>query len=206
MDRHEALKMLPELSAGCLDAKTEDAVRRWVAECPRCKAEWESLQSFLGALEAVPQDHLTETQSRQMWSRCNEALFDRIESQRLQQSLPQQSLSKSPALWSWARSQPRWGWAMLGGAVAVLGATILAPDNSPSAPGAPVSLASVGNSGGPGVLQSFGRPPSYAATMVDHHAQMGADPFSDRVGSSLVSYSASYAVSGVGAGAEGASR
>lgn len=199
MDRREALLKLPELSAGCLDAPTEAAVRRWVEECPHCKAEWASLQSFVGALEGVPQVQPTEAQSRQMWSRCSQALFDKVEAERLKQ--------QKPPLWSWARSQPRWGWAMLGGAVAVLGATILAPDSSPvnSSANAPISVASVvgtqRDASNPGQLQLFRRPPSYAATLVDHHAQMAMDPFSDRVGSSLVSYSAS-----VPAAQEGASR
>ncbi len=197
MDRREALNKLPELSAGCLDTETEAAVRRWVEECPRCKAEWQSLQKFLGTLQAVPSAELTPEQSRRMWSRCSEALFDKIEQQRIQE--------QNPSLWRWMKSQPRWGWAMLGGAVVVLGATILAPDNSPVAPaaagGAPVTLASAhGNAADPGELQTLGRPPLYAATMVDHHAQLAADPFSDRVGSSLVSYTASYS------SAEGASR
>lgn len=184
MDRREALSKLPELSAGCLDAPTESAVHRWVDECPHCKAEWASLQSFLGALEAVPPVQPTPAQSRQMWSNCSQALFDKIEAERLKQQ-PQK-----PPLWSWARSQPRWGWAMLGGAVAVLGVAILSPDSAPDS--APVSVASTQRGASdPGELQSFGRPPSYAATLVDHHAQMAMDPFSDRVGSSLVSYSAS---------------
>ena len=195
MDRREALTKLPELSVGCLDEATEAAVRRWVDECPTCKAEWASLQGFLGTLEAVPQAQPTEKQSREMWSHCSQALFDKIEAERVKQH--------KPAGWSWARSQPRWGWAMLGGAVAILGATILAPDSSPAT--APVSVASVAGAqreaSDPGKLESLGRPPSYAATLVDHHAQMSADPFSDRVGSSLVSYSAS-----VPATREGASR
>ncbi len=192
MDRREALNKLPELSAGCLDAETEAAVRRWVEECPHCKAEWQSLQQFLGALQTVPSVQPTPEQSRQMWSCCSEALFDKVEQYRLEQ--------QKPSLLSWMRSQPRWGWAMLGGAVAVLGATILAPDSSPSSPAsAPATVASTGvRAVDPGALQSLGRPPLYAATMVDHHAQMAADPFSDRVGSSLVSYTASYPVLSAG--------
>jgi len=196
MDRREALNKLPELSAGCLDAKTEAAVRRWVEECPHCKAEWNSLQALVGTLQSLPEAHLSDEQSSRMWARCNEALFDKIEAQRLQQSRSQ------PGPLSWLRSQPRWGWGLLAGAAAALGAAVLAPDTpevsrpvviANAAPGTITSSDNAGN------LQDFGRPPAYAATMVDHHAQMAADPFSDRVGSSLVSYSASYPAAGEGA-------
>lgn len=185
MDRSEALKNLPELSAGCLDAATEAAVQRWVDDCPHCKAEWASLQGFLGTLEKVPPAPLSEAQSQQMWAHCSQSLFDKVEQDRLK--------AQNPPLWGWMKSQPRWGWAMLGGAVAILGAAILAPESSPSDP--PIFVASAArDAANPGELQSLGRPPSYAATMVDHHAQMAIDPFSDRVGSSLVSYSASYPI------------
>jgi hypothetical protein len=190
MDRREALLKLPELSAGCLDAQTEEAVRRWVAECPECKAEWTSLEKMVGTLHAMPDAGLSTEQSQKMWARCNEALFEKIEAQRLE--------ARKPSPFFWFQSQPRWGWALLGGAAAALGASLLAPDAAPTPEGTlrPPALASAvpagaSGAGGAGELQQFGRPPAYAATLVDNHAQMGASPFTDRVGSSLVSYSAS---------------
>jgi hypothetical protein len=181
MDRREALKMLPELSAGCLDAKTEAAVRRWVDECPDCRVEWQGLETLAQTLSSLPEANLSPEASQRMWARCCDAIYDKVESQRLSQ--------QNPSLWSWMKSQPRWGWAMLGGAAVVLGTAMLAPEG-PNEPQPVVAsfTAPAGND-----LEMFNRPPSYAASMVDHHAQMAADPFNDRVGSSLVSYSASSA-------------
>ena len=182
MDRREALKMLPELSAGCLDASTEAAVRRWVDECPECRVEWQGLEAMARTLSSLPEADLSPEQSRMMWAHCSEALYNKVEAQRLQE--------QNPSIWSWMKSQPRWGWAMLGGAAVVLGTAMFAPEG-PNEPQPVVAAASTSQQAGD--LELFNRPPSYAATMVDHHAQMATDPFNDRVGSSLVSYSASNA-------------
>ncbi len=186
MERREALELLPELSADCLDEKTAAAVRQWVDECPECQMEWRSLQTMMETLSTSSQPLLTPAQSQRMWANCAEKMFDRVETERLAQ--------QSPSLWSWMKMQPRWGWAMVGGAVVMLGAAWIANPEIPEATSgenAPALVAEMNNENDPGELRVLSRPPSYAASMVDHHAQMAIDPFSDHVGSSLVSYAAS---------------
>ena len=186
MERREALELLPELSADCLDEKTAQAVRKWVEDCPECKMEWTALQTMMEQLSTASQPLLTPAQSQRMWANCAEKIFDRVEAERLAQ--------QNPSLWSWMKMQPRWGWAMVGGAVVVLGAAWLANPETPTAPidgTAPALVAENDAANDPGELVVLQRPPSYAASLVDHHAQMAIDPFSDHVGSSLVSYAAS---------------
>lgn len=187
MERREALELLPELSADCLDEKTAQAVRNWVEDCPECKMEWSALQTMMEQLSVTSQPLLTPAQSQRMWANCAEKVFDRVEAERLAQ--------QNPSLWSWMKMQPRWGWAMVGGAVVVLGAAWLANPEMPAAPlndgTAPALVAENDAANDPGELVVLQRPSSYMASMVDHHAQMAIDPFSDHVGSSLVSYAAS---------------
>lgn len=186
MERREALELLPELSADCLDEKTAQAVRQWIDDCPECKMEWGTLQTLMEQLSTTSQPLLTSAQSQRMWANCAEKIFDRVEAERL--------AKQNPSLWSWMKMQPRWGWAMVGGAVIVLGAAWIANPEIPTAQedeNAPALLAETGSTNDPGELRVPSQLPSYAATMVDHHAQMAIDPFSDHVGSSLVSYAAS---------------
>ncbi len=182
MERREALELLPELSADCLDEKTAQAVRQWIDDCPECKMEWSALHTMMEQLSTASQPLLSSAQSQRMWANCAEKIFDRVEAERL--------AKQNPSLWAWMKMQPRWGWAMVGGAVVVLGAAWMANPEIPAAQngdGAPALVAEAD----PGELRVLSQPPSYAATMVDHHAQMAIDPFSDHVGSSLVSYAAS---------------
>jgi hypothetical protein len=112
-----------------------------------------------------------------MWQCCAEKLYEKREAERLAR--------QNPGLWSWMRVQPRWGWAALGGAVAVLGSVWLMTPN-PTNDGAPT----LATADATGQLVMFREPPRAASGMVNHHAGMAMDPFTDHVGSTLVSYSA----------------
>lgn len=184
MNSQEAQSLLPDLCTGCLDAKTEKMVREWLEKCPDCQAEWHSLHSTLFVLSTSTQPLLSEEQSRQMWQRCAEQLYDRIEADRVAQQ-------RSSGWLGWFQMQPRWGWAALGGAVAVLGGVwFLAPQNAPGEWNDAPRTAAVSAADTAGFV-SFRRPPREASTLVNHHSAMSIDPFTDHVGTTLVSYSAS---------------
>lgn len=99
-------------------------------------------------------------------------------------------------LWSWAALQPRWGWAAVGGALVVLGSVWwFTPE--PAAPTPPKGVLVLRSLPAPGQesaetgrLVSFEPPPPLASPLINHHAAMSFDPFTDHVGSTLVSYSA----------------
>ena len=174
MDTHQAQSLLPDYSADNLDAPTAAQVRRFLAECPDCKREWEAMQSTLLTVSALSQPVPTPAQSSAMWSKCAEKLHASIEAERL--------AAQRPAWRQWLGVQPRWGWAALGGAVAVLGSVwLMGPQNAPVSPA---------DNSNPGQLVAFQQPPAMASTLVNHHSAMAFDPFTDHVGSTLVSYSA----------------
>lgn len=178
-DTKAAQALLPDFSAGCLDADCEAAVKEWLEKCPECRQEWKSIQATMHALSATPPVDLTDEDSRLMWQSCREQLFDQIESNRL--------AAQNPSIWNWFTAQPRWGWAALGGAVAILGSVLLSPDagQEPTRPQLAATTAQ------PVDLVMFRRtPPPVASELVNHHTAMAFDPFTDHVGSTLVSYSA----------------
>lgn len=178
MDSRQAQSLLPELCSGCLDAEREAAVRAMIEECPDCQREWHLIQSTLLLVSTTSQPLLTPEQSQRMWQQCSEKLHARIEKERL--------AKQNPTLWSWIKLQPRWGWAALGGAVAVLGSVWLMAPDTPDTNTAPTYAAAGANS----ELVMFRRPSGAASGLVNHHAGMAFDPFTDHVGSNLVSYSA----------------
>lgn len=178
-DSRQAQALLPDFSAGCLDADCEAAVREWLEKCPECRSEWQSIQATMQLLSSTDHAPLTEEQSRRMWHCCREQIFEKTEANRL--------AAQNPAFWNWFKTQPRWGWAALGGAVAILGSVLLSPENAQeqSQPQFVVSVPTVEPQ-----LKLFRRPSPVASEMVNHHAAMAFDPFTDHVGSTLVSYSA----------------
>lgn len=173
MNSREAQSLLPDLCSDCLDAQTEKLVREWLEKCPDCQAEWRALHSSLLVLSTSSQPLCSDEQSRQMWQRCAEKIYNRIETDR-------QAKQKTSWL-SWARLQPRLGWATLGGAVAVLGGAWFLTPQSTEPNDAP--LTSIAG------FVDFRQPPRAASTLVNHHSGMSIDPFTDHVGTTLVSYS-----------------
>jgi hypothetical protein len=82
--------------------------------------------------------------------------------------------------------QPQLGWAALGAAVAIFGSVwMLTPAQTDEQPlvftANPAQVAQIG----------FERPPDTAMPLLSHHAAMSIDPFTDHVGTTLVSYSPS---------------
>jgi len=171
----QAQALLPDFSAGCLDADCEAAVREWLDKCPECRGEWQSIQGTMQLLSSAPHAPLSEEASRRMWHCCREQIFEKTEANRL--------AAQNPSFWNWFKAQPSWGWAALGGAVAILGSVLLTPEASQDQP--QLKIATVAPE--PRMLR---QPSRVASELVNHHSGMAIDPFTDHVGSTLVSYSA----------------
>jgi anti-sigma factor RsiW len=178
MDSRQAQSLLPDYTAGCLCEADEAAVRKWIEECPDCQKEWHAIQTTLLVVSTASQPLLSAEESRRMWECCANKIFEKREAERLAR--------QNPSLWSWIRMQPRWGWAALGGAVAILGSVWLlapAPTTNDGAPAFATASAA-------GDLKMFRQPPAATSGIVNHHAGTAMDPFTDHVGSTLVSASA----------------
>ncbi|MDF2439777.1 MAG: hypothetical protein JWN98_761 [Abditibacteriota bacterium] len=178
----QAQALLPDFSAGCLDADCETAVREWLEKCPECRGEWQSIQRTMQLLSSTPHAPLSEEESRRMWHCCREQIFEKVEAKRL--------VAQNPSFWNWFQAQPRWGWAALGGAVAILGSVLLGPDSTQEASAPTLASATMASGTGTPELTMFRQPSRVTSELVNHHSAMAMDPFTDHVGSTLVSYSA----------------
>jgi hypothetical protein len=213
MDCPSALSRLADLSADSMAGPEAADLLQHLQQCVGCQREWEAFQFTLLMVSTTPQPIVTTEQSRQMWRACQEKLltqpsgFPRRHAAERQLELPQYTRipatdARRPWLWNWAAMQPRWGWAALGGAFVVLGGVWWF--TPPAAPGLAVASAPTINAtlaanplppvsldnGGPGTLVTFERPPTMTSPLITHHSAMAIDPFTDHVGSTLVSYSA----------------
>ena len=196
MDCKQAQTNLCELSAQACDEITAREVERHLAQCPPCEEEWRELQRSLLQLSTATQSLPSSEQSRAMWAACEKKL---AAASRAAASRPAPSLSLAERLQQALGLQPRLGWVALGGACALLFGALL---TSPSPSVAPLENNASEYSR---VVQSSIRdeapiqrassntqkPPRAAALFIDHHTAMGFDPFTDHVGPTLVSFSAS---------------
>ena len=174
MDCRQAQSRLADLSAEHLSSSSATELRAHLVQCPQCDQEWQVFQETLLILSVSTQPLPSQQQSRVMWDVCLQKVAEQVEQQR----------AERPALWGWARRQPRWGWAAVGSAIAVFGGVWwLAPHEET----APAQFAA-----SPDIVQriSFERPPANASPLINHHVAMAFDPFTDHVGSTLISYSA----------------
>jgi hypothetical protein len=173
MDCRQAQSSLADLSAEQLPSSSVSELHSHLEHCPECHREWQLFQVMLITLSSSTQALPSQQQSEEMWNACLQKWMEQVEEQRAAQR---------SSLWDWVRRQPRWGWAALGGAVAVFGGIwMFSPHDDPSElPPTP-----------PGVTWiRFDTPPAIASSLVNHHSAMAFDPFTDHVGSTLVSYSA----------------
>jgi hypothetical protein len=178
MDSRQAQSLLPDYTAGCLCEADEAAVRKWIEECPDCQKEWHAIQTTLLVVSTSTQPLPSAEESLRMWQCCADKIFEKREAERLAR--------QNPSLWSWIQMQPRWGWAALGGAVAILGSVWLMAPTATTNDGAPV----ITTADAAGELRMFRQAPPAASGMVNHHAGTAMDPFTDHVGTTLVSASA----------------
>ena len=195
MTCRECLEKFSSLSADEVPASMALSIREHLAACPECEQEWQVFEYTLFILSSSTQPLPAPNTSEVMWQRCSEHIFHKVEASRLSADPNPNSLKSGAArtgFWGWVTRQPGWSWATLGSAAAILGAVWwFAPHEEPLPPqgnGAVPQL--VNRSNDPGTLVSFRRPPEAASGLVNHHSAMAADPFTDSVGSTLVSYSA----------------
>ena len=190
MKCRQAQSRLAVYSAEHLSDKELAALCEHLDNCPECHREWVVLQSTLLTLSTASQPVLSHEVSQRMWTCCEERLKRRAE-QAASASNPlaprsagYDSDAAGPTLWGWLL-QPQLGWATLGAAVAVLGSVVFLSPGQPEEQ--PMQFAT---SAEPATQVTFERPPEAAQPLVNHHAAMSIDPFTDHVGTTLVSYSA----------------
>ena len=188
MNCHDCQAQLAELSVETLDSKSALAMRRHFDECGHCLQEWAFFERTLFLVSSLDQPLPSPLASEQMWHRCSEHIFQKVEAERQGRQQPEYSQAAETSSWKgWVLNQPRWSWASLAGAIVVFGAVwFLAPqdnlngnDNFPPE-GQLVALPN----------KALQNPPAMAAGLVNHHSAMTIDPFTDYVGNTMVSYSA----------------
>lgn len=178
MDCREVESKLGDLSAEALAQATSEEIEQHLAKCPPCAREWDVYQRSLFSLSTTSQPLLTEDKSREMWSCCQKYIEAKTDRELASRRAPWWQV------WWQPRRSPVLGWASLGAAVAILAAVVLA---NPTRTNYPVRIA---DNNPKTEWIRFQTPPREAATFINHHATMGFDPFSDRVGTTLVSDSA----------------
>ena len=178
MDCRHAISQIAALSADDLPASSIAELRAHLAECLGCREEWELFQSTRLVVSTVSQPVPTAECTERMWQACFQEVHVRIEQQRLKE----QGAEQRPRMLNWLMLQPRWGWVALGGAVVVLGGVWLLPAQDVQGPDGRIPDKR------PDVR--FTLPPEGTSPLVNHHAATMFDPFTDHVGSTLVSYSA----------------
>ena len=194
MDCRDCQAHICDLSADALPAAAAESVREHLTVCATCGQEMAVLERTLFSVSCLSQPLPSPLASEQMWHRCAEHIFQKVEAQRSGAQNSTAAVSAPAPEYSrgalgWFSRQPRWSWGALGGALAVLaGVWFLAPqDNS-------ITFANNGNfptqNDSPGELVALRTPPGMAAGLIDHHSAMTVDPFTDYVGTTLVSYSA----------------
>jgi len=197
-DCHAALIELESLGLEEWTAQHTLALRHVVEACPACNQEWGFFRQSILVVSTTSQLLPSPDQTRLMWQTCS-AQIRRLPTERgVEPRFIESSPSAVPFWKNWFSPQPAsgsaFGWVALGAATALLaGVWFLAPDTSVSS--APVvalaPLPQVQNANDlEGSAVSFQRPPAMASTLVNNHSMMGAAPFSNYAGSSLVSYSA----------------
>ena len=180
-----------DLSADALESCDVVLMREHLEECSACKAEMAILERTLFSVSCATQNLPSPLASEQMWHRCSEHIFQKVEAERVgakqpaaASPVPQREYSLQGNT-SWFSRQPRWSWTTLGGALMILASAWFfnLPESS-SARSFPVADNS------PGELVALRRPTGAASVFVNHHSAMSVDPFTDYVGTTLVSYSA----------------
>lgn len=201
MDCKQTQNQLCDFSAQTCDDNTARAVQQHLAQCPPCEAEWRELQESLLRLSTATQELPSSDQSRAMWAACEKkiAAASLPASSRPAPAQPAPSLSLMERVQQALGLQPRFGWFALGGAFAALCGALLTSPSPTFAPAgntareySQVVQRSVRDEAPAQLVASNAqKPPRAAALFIDHHTAMSFDPFTDHVGPTLVSFSAS---------------
>lgn len=187
MNCRDCQTKISDLSADALDSTDAILMREHLEACGACKAEMAILERALFSVSSLDQPLPSPLASAQIWHGCCEHIFQKVEAERAgaKRAAPEYSGNRS----NWFSRQPRWSWATLGGALAILGSVwFLAPHEGPNSFAEKENFPAQNDS--PGELIALRRPTGAASVLVNHHAAMTVDPFTDYVGTTLVSYSA----------------
>ena len=180
-----------DLSADALNSSDAILMREHLEDCATCKQELIALERALFCVSCLEQPLPTPLATEQMWNRCFEHIFQKVEAERaggLKSSFAAEPEYSRPRL-SWFSRQPRWSWATLGAAAAILGGVwFLTPQENSTTVAERENFPTASDS--PGELVALRRPSGAASVLVNHHSAMSVDPFTDYVGTTLVSYSA----------------
>lgn len=194
MNCRDCQAQICDLSADALPAPIADLVREHLTVCATCGEEMATLERTLFSVSCLSQPLPSPLASEQMWHHCSEHIFQKVEAQRsgvLQSAAASSSATPeySRSTFGWFSRQPRWSWATLGGALAILGGVWFFAPNDDS-----TTFANNGEfptqNDSPGELVSLQRPSGASLSLINHHSAMAVDPFTDYVGTTLVSYSA----------------
>jgi len=187
MNCRDCQAKISDLSADALASSDAVLMREHLEDCRACKEEMAILERTLFSVSSATQTLPSALASEQMWHRCSEHIFQKVEAERAgaKQPIAAQREYSLQGNASWFSRQPRWSWAALSGALAILASAWLfnSPESS-SSPDFPVADNS------PGQLVALQRPSGPASVLINHHSAMSVDPFTDYVGTTLVSYSA----------------
>jgi hypothetical protein len=202
MNCSECQAQLADLSADTLAADQSLAMSAHFKECAHCYGEWAVFERTLFIVSTTSQALPSPLASEQMWHRCAEHIFQKVEAERHdsspEYSRPEMTATESAGWRDWFARQPRWSWASLAGAFALFGAVwFLAPGDAAVVNGpagreaiAPEAELVMFPSAASAPGQTLSNPPAVAAALVNHHTGMTVDPFTDYVGNTMVSYSA----------------
>lgn len=185
MNCREAHKKLADLSADTLPSTEAQDLKQHLDKCSPCLKEWHLLHITIHCLSTATQPLLHQAQSQQIWHHCLSHIEEKTERERLLKKRNEYSASVKT---SWFRA-PWLGWATLATSFAVLGAVWFFPSSKNVVTPNPTTntVASFpNNSNGQTEWVSFQMPPAAASPYINHHALMAFDPFSDRVGTTLV--------------------
>lgn len=184
MNCREAHQKLADLSADTLSSTEANELKQHLDKCPPCLEEWHLLHVTIHSLSTVTQPLLHQTQSQQIWHHCLSHIEEKTERERLLKKSNEYSLSaKTP----WFRA-PWLGWATLATSFAVLGAVWFSSTPKDAVSPNPTNIVASlpNNSNAQTEWASFQVPPAAASPYINHHTLMAFDPFSDRVGTTLV--------------------
>jgi len=194
MKCRQAQSRLSGYSAEHLSDKELAALCEHLEQCPECHREWVVLQSTLLTLSTSSQPLLSREASDKMWQCCEDRIKQQIahgEAAFRKVPLAQRDAYEvnlsSPSVWGWVL-QPQVGWATLGAAVAIFG-TVWMMTPAPTTEQPLNFAANTNTSAGPVTQVAYERPPADSMPLLNHHAAMSIDPFTDHVGATLVSYS-----------------
>jgi hypothetical protein len=211
-DCRRVLSQIASYSVEELSLDDANAFTRHLDDCPPCKGQWLLFERTLTTLSETPEAQIEVERSRQMWVACvcyaqskksslpgasvqlrgvmskpSRAEFIGLEGERRRSNRSQngnpgwlQGLSRAFA--------PRFGYALAGTAALVLVASLFFSPAVAPAPQVVAALPAV-----PSLLTkraAFATPPHATTGMLDYHAATSFEPFSDQVGPTLVSYTA----------------